>query len=51
MKCPKCEGYMIKERCYDYVRHFDSLRCIACGELVDITIIANRAKSLNVFLG
>jgi NAD-dependent SIR2 family protein deacetylase len=51
MTCPKCRGRMSAERYYDFVRAFDAWKCHACGEVLDPTIMANRARNNNVFLG
>lgn len=51
MRCPKCKGRMYAEKYYDFVRVFDAWKCSACGEIIDHTILANRARSRNLFLG
>lgn len=51
MKCPRCQGRMFAEKFYDFVRSFDAWKCTCCGEMVDSTILANRARSANTFLG
>jgi hypothetical protein len=51
MKCPRCEGRMFSEKFYDFVRSFDAWKCTCCGELIDSTILANRARNGNIFLG
>ncbi|GAM10739.1 MAG: hypothetical protein GJT30_00290 [Geobacter sp.] len=51
MKCPKCKGRMFNEKFYDYVRSFDAWKCTCCGEVLDPTILTNRARSHNHFLG
>jgi len=51
MRCPKCKGRMYSEKYYDFVRAFDAWKCCSCGEVVDPTILANRARNHNVFLG
>ena len=51
MRCPKCKARMYAEKYYDFVRAFDAWKCCSCGEVVDPTILANRARSHNVFLG
>ncbi len=51
MKCPKCRGRMYAEKYYDFVRSFDAWKCCACGEVLDPTILANRARNHNLFLG
>lgn len=49
MKCPKCKSRMHSEKYYDFVRTFDAWKCCACGEIVDPIILANRARSQNVY--
>jgi len=51
MKCPKCRGRMYAEKNYDFVRAFDAWKCCSCGEMIDQTILANRARRNDVFLG
>lgn len=51
VKCPKCKGRMYADRYYDFVRTFDAWKCCSCGEVIDPTILANRARNNNVFLG
>jgi transposase-like protein len=51
MNCPKCRGRMHGEKYYDFVRSFDAWKCTCCGELIDSTILMNRARSSNMFLG
>jgi uncharacterized protein (DUF983 family) len=51
MKCPRCEGRMFSERFYDFVRSFDAWKCTCCGEVIDPTILTNRARNVNLFLG
>jgi len=51
MKCPKCKSRMYSEKFYDFVRAFDAWKCTCCGEVVDATILANRARNHNLFLG
>jgi transposase-like protein len=51
MRCPKCKGKMYAEKFYDFVRGFDAWKCYSCGEMVDHTILANRARRQNVFVG
>jgi len=51
MKCPRCEGRMFSEKFYDFVRSFDAWKCTCCGEVIDPTILANRARNFNIFLG
>lgn len=51
MRCPKCKGRMYAEVNFDFVRSFEAWKCCCCGELLDSTIIANRARSHNHILG
>jgi transposase-like protein len=51
MKCPRCEGRMFSERYYDFVRSFDAWKCTCCGEVIDPTILSNRARNVDLFLG
>ena len=51
MYCPRCKGRMFAEKYYDFVRSFDAWKCTCCGELLDSTILANRARNNNTHLG
>jgi len=51
MKCPKCRGRMFSEKYYDFVRSYYAWKCTCCGEVLDSTILSNRARSRNVYLG
>lgn len=51
MKCPKCQGRMYAEKFHDFVRTYDAWKCICCGEMLDPTIAANRARNRQVHLG
>ncbi len=51
MRCPRCQGRMFAEKFYDFVRSFEAWKCTCCGEVLDTTILANRARSSNTFLG
>jgi len=51
MKCPKCNGRMYLEQYVDFVRSFEAWKCSRCGELLDQTIVANRAKNQNQHVG
>ncbi|MFO7982779.1 MAG: hypothetical protein R6V08_04930 [Desulfuromonadales bacterium] len=42
---------MYSEKNYDFVRAFDAWKCCSCGEMIDQTILANRARRNDVFLG
>jgi len=51
MNCPKCKGRMFTEKFYDFVRTFDAWKCTCCGEVIDPTILTNRARNFRLFLG
>ncbi|MGC9519724.1 MAG: hypothetical protein ACP5FP_08710 [Desulfuromonadaceae bacterium] len=51
MKCPKCKGRMYTEKYFDYVRSYQGWKCSCCGEMLDPTIISNRARNHNHYLG
>jgi transposase-like protein len=51
MNCPKCRARMYAEKYYDFVRSFDAWKCTCCGELIDSTILMNRAKNSSLLLG
>lgn len=51
MQCPRCKSRMYTEKFYDFVRSFDAWKCVCCGELLDSTILVNRARSNNTHLG
>ncbi len=45
--CPRCGGFMTPERFSDIIDetgqlHFAGWRCLACGEVLDPVILANR---------
>ncbi len=42
---------MFTEKFYDFVRSFDAWKCTSCGEVLDPTILANRARNFNNLLG
>jgi hypothetical protein len=42
---------MYTEKFYDVVRSFDALKCVCCGEMLDPTIVSNRARNNNLHLG
>jgi hypothetical protein len=42
---------MYAEKFFDVVRSFDAWKCVACGEVLDPTIAANRARNNNIHLG
>lgn len=46
-RCPRCEGLMVVEQCFDLTGdagHQDCLarRCVQCGEVIDPVILQNR---------
>jgi transposase-like protein len=51
MQCPKCKGLMFSEKYFDYVRSFYAWKCTGCGELLDTTILSNRARRNDFFIG
>lgn len=51
MRCPRCQGRMFAEKYYDFVRSFDAWKCSCCGDVVDSTILQNRARCSSSFLG
>jgi len=44
MKCPKCNGFMVRERFTDYSVAFYAWRCINCGTIIDNTILENKSS-------
>jgi hypothetical protein len=42
---------MFGEKFYDFVRSFDAWKCTCCGEVLDSTIVANRARNQKMILG
>ena len=42
MKCHRCGGIMTHEKFYCLHDHFWGWRCVACGEIIDQEILANR---------
>ena len=47
MQCQRCDGLMVSERFYDLRDdtgrlHFEGLRCLVCGEILDTLILKNR---------
>ncbi|MDH5527017.1 MAG: hypothetical protein OEY97_06865 [Nitrospirota bacterium] len=40
--CPKCRGYMYKERFADFSLTFFAWKCINCGTVMDAGIIENK---------
>ncbi|RMH37779.1 MAG: hypothetical protein D6690_01425 [Nitrospirae bacterium] len=56
MKCPRCQGVMIQDRFGDIADdtgaiHFTGWRCVACGEIIDPVIAANRQHHQEPLLG
>jgi NAD-dependent SIR2 family protein deacetylase len=51
MKCPRCKGKMFAEKFYDFVRSYNAWKCCSCGEMLDPTIVANRVRNQNLFIG
>ena len=51
MQCLRCNGLMVLERFNDLWDntgeiHFEGLRCLVCGEIVDPMILTNRTKTV-----
>lgn len=44
MRSSKCGGLMAYEKFYSEVEDFFGWRCIACGEIIDQVVLANRLK-------
>ena len=42
LKCPRCNGVMVNERCQDMLTVFYAWRCLNCGEIVDDVVNQNR---------
>lgn len=35
MKCPKCEGLMIKQTFFNHFINFEGWKCLNCGKIVE----------------
>ena len=46
MPWPKCNGFMVSERCTDFSLVFYAWRCINCGTILDTTILQNKRRPL-----
>lgn len=47
MKCPRCDGLMVKDYIYDprgAASHLEILRCLNCGESFDETVLRIRRE-------
>ena len=47
MKCQRCQGLMVKDQIYDPdgpFLHIDILRCLNCGETLDMRILQIRRE-------
>ena len=56
MTCPRCQGVMIQDMFEDIADdtgaiHFTGWRCVACGEIIDPVIAANRQHHHEPLLG
>lgn len=56
MECPRCQGFMtpsLFEDLHDDTGSlsFSAWRCVACGEVLDPVIAANRSKHCRPMLG
>jgi hypothetical protein len=52
MQCPRCQGFMIQDNCYDANGSCDESevilwRCLICGSLYDTRIATNRFDHLH----
>lgn len=50
MLCPRCNGLMVVDQCYDLLDdtgrlYFYGGRCVVCGEIVDPLIVKNRRSA------
>jgi hypothetical protein len=46
MKCPHCTSSMTYEKFFGPEEYFWGWRCVYCGEIVDDTILENRASQV-----
>lgn len=51
MNCPRCQGLMCPAELRDWEGSstqdcFHALRCILCGEIVDLLILSNRRRTI-----
>ncbi len=49
MRCERCRGLMVIERCGDTLDDsgrlfFDAWRCVSCGDVVDAVILSHRRR-------
>jgi formylmethanofuran dehydrogenase subunit E len=44
VRCRRCSEMMVNERFYGREERFLGWRCVACGEIIDETILENRQK-------
>lgn len=49
IRCSRCEGLMVIDRCFDYTSEagspdFLARRCVQCGEVIDPVIQQNRRR-------
>lgn len=50
MKCERCQGFLVRDSIYNHdgqYHHIDVLRCLNCGETVDMAILKARALKKN----
>lgn len=50
-RCNRCGGLLVGEHCTDLLdttgqMDFPALRCVQCGEVVDVVILLNRLRAL-----
>lgn len=46
MKCPRCQGLLLRQTFSDFFRLFHAWRCFNCGFIMDRTIVANRRERM-----
>lgn len=49
--CKRCGGLLVNEHCTDLLDNtgrmdFPALRCVQCGEVVDVVILLNRLRAV-----
>ena len=42
MRCPRCDGLMVRETYYGHCETHEGWKCISCGEVIDPIILKNR---------
>lgn len=47
MKCRRCHGMMIRERIFTEQGGIPIVRCVHCGNVIDIVVVSNRRRMRN----